>query len=108
MYFPKHRVVIEADEKGHEDKKKCDEDKREHLYCKFKRINPDGKDYQEYVEFIKIINYIDESNEKLTKESSKKSVLENLSKRLSELELKSHHSIKSKCLKYVPRKILPS
>ena len=78
LYFPKHKLAIEVDEKEHKDIKKCDED--EHLYSTFIRINPEGKDYYEYVECSKIINHIKESNEKLTKESTKKSLIDKISK----------------------------
>ena len=29
LYFPKYKLAIEVDEKGHKDRKKCDEDERE-------------------------------------------------------------------------------
>ena len=38
-------------------------------------------------------------------ESSKKSLIDDLSKRLLELEFKSNHSIKSKCLKWIVKNI---
>ena len=41
------------------------------------------------------------------KKSSKKSLIDKISKRLLELEFESDHLIKSKCLKWVVRKILP-
>ena len=37
----------------------------------------------------------------------KKSLIDDFSKRLLELEFKSNHSIKSKCLKWIVKKILP-
>ena len=43
-----------------------------------------------------------------TKQSSKKCLLDKISKRLSRLEFKSNHSIKSGCLKYDVPKILTS
>ena len=63
------------------------------LGCKFIRINPDAES-----------NYII----KLTKESTKKNLTENLSKTLLELEFTSNHLIKTKALRYVVNKILPS
>ena len=42
-----------------------------------------------------------------TKKSTKKSLIDDLSKRLLELEFKSNHSIKSKCLKRTVQKVLP-
>ena len=52
------------------------------------------------VEIGKIYNHINKS--------SKTSLIDKISKRLSELKFKSHHSIKSKALKHVVKKILPS
>ena len=40
--------------------------------------------------------------------STKTSLIDDLSKRLLELEFKSNHSIKSKCLKWVVKNILPN
>ena len=40
--------------------------------------------------------------------STKKSLIDDLSKRLLELEFKSNHSIKSKCLKWIVKNILPN
>ena len=74
FYFPKHKLAIEVDEKGHTDrdeKKEKEREKRikEKLGCKFIRINPDEKDYDEYVKFGEINNHLSESNEKSTKKS---------------------------------------
>ena len=41
------------------------------------------------------------------KNQPKKKLSSDLSKRLLELEFKSNHSIKSKCLKWIVKKILP-
>ena len=51
--------------------------------------------------------YIVESIKKQTEELTKKSLIDDLSKRLLGLEFKSNHSIKSKCLKWIVKKILP-
>ena len=69
------------------------------LGYKFIRINPDTENYDVSTEIGKIHNYI--------AESTKKSLIDNVSKRLLELEFKSDHLIKSKVLKYVVNKILP-
>ena len=42
------------------------------------------------------------------KQSTKKSLIDNLSKRLLGLEFKSNHSIKSKCLKWIVKNVLPT
>ena len=62
----------------------------------FIRINPDEKK-------IIIFKEINEIHRNI-KKSTKKSLVENLSKRLIELEFKSNHSIKSKCLKWIVKK----
>ena len=69
------------------------------LGCKFIRINPDTENYDVSTEISKIHNFIIES--------TKKSLTDNISKRLLELEFKSDHLIKSKALKHVVNKILP-
>ena len=80
--------------------------------CKFIRINPDTEDYDICVEIGKIYNHIIESTKKISKESTeesiKKSLIEKISKRLVELKFESNHSIKSKCLKFIVKKILLS
>ena len=64
----------------------------------FIRINPDEKNFNIFKEINKIHRHI--------KKSTKKSLIDDLSKRLLELEFKSNHSIKSKCLKWIAKKIL--
>ena len=53
-------------------------------------------------------NYITKSIKKLTEESTKNSLIDELSNELLKLEFKSINSIKTKCLKYVVKKILPT
>ena len=65
------------------------------LDCEFIRINPNGKSFNIFKEINKI-----------HKKSIKKSLTDDLSKRLLELEFKSNHSIRSKCLKWIIKKIL--
>ena len=113
LYFPKHKLAIEVDEKGHTDRderkktKQKKKLKKKELGCKFIRINPDAKNYDIFVEIGKMQNYIIESTKKLTEKSTKKSLIDSLSKILQELEFKSNHSIKSNCLKWIFKKILP-
>ena len=59
-------------------------------------INPDEKKFNIFKEINEIHKNI--------KKSTKKSLVLNLSKRLIELEFKSNHSIKSKCLKWIVKK----
>ena len=65
----------------------------------FIRINPDEENVNIFKEINKMHRHI--------KKSTKKSLIDNLSKRLLELEFKSNHSIKSKSLKWIVKKILP-
>ena len=51
--------------------------------------------------------HINEWTKKQTEESTKKLLIDDLSKKLLELEFKSNESIKSKCLKWIVKKILP-
>ena len=104
IYFPKHKLAIEVDELGHADKNLSNEIERQKALEKelnyvFIRINPDEKNFNIFKEINKIHRHI--------KKSTKKSLIDDLSKRLLELEFKSNHSIKSKCLKWIVRKILP-
>ena len=63
------------------------------------RVNPDEKNFNIFRE----INKIHRDIKKLTK----KLLIDDFSKRLLELELKSNQSIKSKCSKSIVKKILP-
>ena len=72
------------------------------------RINPDKIDFNDYEEFGRVSAYIAESIKKQTGKSTKNSLIDDLSKRLLELEFKSNHSIKSNCLKWIVKKILPT
>ena len=105
LYFHKHKLSIEVDELGHADRNLYNEIERQkalerELNCVFIRINPDEKDFN----ILKAINEI----YRHIKKSSKKSLIDKISKRLLELEFKSNHSIKSKCLKWVVKNILPN
>ena len=57
------------------------------LGCKFIRINPDHEKFNISFGIGKIYNHINELNKKLTEELTKKSLIDNLSRRLLELEL---------------------
>ena len=63
------------------------------------RTNPDAADFDMNRLINQIYTHIIEPTKKETKVSTKKSLIDDLSKRLLELEFKSNHSIKSKCLK---------
>ena len=65
------------------------------------RTNPDAVDFDMNRLINQIYTHIIKSTKKQTKVSTKKSLIDDLSKRLLELEFKSNHSIKSKCLKWI-------
>ena len=68
------------------------------------RTNPDNPNFDIKNVIVEIRICIKE----VIKKQTKKSLINNLSKRLLELEFKSNHSIKSKCLKWVVKNILPN
>ena len=72
------------------------------------RTNPNDADFDMNRQINQIYTYIIKSTKKQTKVSTKKSLIDDLSKRLLELEFKSNHSIKSKCLKWIVKNILPN
>ena len=72
------------------------------------RTNPDTADFNMNRLINQIYKHIIESTKNQTKVSTKKSLIDDLSKRLLELEFKSNHSIKSKCLKWIVKNILPN
>ena len=105
LYLPRHKLAIEIDEKGLKDKDEHEEIERQkatekELGCEFIRIILDEKDFDGYVEIGKIYNHINKS--------SKKSLIDTISRRLSELEFNSNHLIKSEFLNNVVKKMLSS
>ena len=71
---------------------------------KFIRTNPDAEIYDIFVEIGKIQNHIIKSSKTLTKYSTKKYLIEKISKRLLEIEFEENHSITSKSLKFIVKK----
>ena len=105
LYFHKYKLAIEVDELGHNYRNidyKIQRQKalERELSCVFVRINPDEKDFNIFKEINKIHRHI--------MKSSKESLIDKISKRLLELEFKSDHSIKSTCLKWIVKEILPT
>ena len=103
-YFPKHQLRIEVDEYNHEGRDFEYKQSRQFMIESYEitiiRTNPDGADF----DMNRLINQIYTQIIK----STKKSLIDDLSKRLLELEFKSNHSIKSKCLKWIVKNILPN
>ena len=63
------------------------------------RTNPDASDFDMNRLINQIYTHI---------KSTKKSLIDDPSKRLLQLEFKSNHSIKSKCLKWIVKNVLPN
>ena len=104
LYFHKYKLAIEVDKLGHADRNINNEIEgqkalEKELTCVFIRINRDEKDFNIFKEINKIHRHI--------KKSSKKSLKEKISKRLLELKFKLNHSIITKALKRVVKKVLP-
>ena len=103
MYLHKHKLAIEVDELGHADgnlSNKVERQKAPKKELVFIRINPDEESFNIFKEINKIHRHI--------KKSTTKSLVDDFSKRLLELKFKLNHSIKSKCLKWIVEKILPT
>ena len=109
LYFHDYRLAIEVDEKGHQDRDIDHEIKRQKalekkLDCEFIRINPDKENFN----IIKAINKIHRHIKESIQKSTEKSLIDELSDKLLKREFKSNSSIKTKCLKYIVKKILPT
>ena len=104
LYFHKYKLAIKVDELGHANRNLANEIERQKALekefdCVFIRINSDEQNFNNFKEINKILRHINIS--------AKKSLVDGLSKKMLELELKSNHSIKSKCLKWIVKIILP-
>ena len=104
LYFHEYKLAIEVDELGHNDRNIDYEIQRQRaiekeLGCVFIRINPDEENFNIFRAINKIHRHI--------KKSTKKSLIDKISKRLLKLEFKSNHSIITKALKRVAKKMLP-
>ena len=69
------------------------------LNCVSLRINPDAADFNICKAISKIHRHINQSTILQTQQKIKKSLIDNLSKGLLELEFKQNNQIKTKCLK---------
>ena len=111
-YFSKYKLGIEVDEYNHEGRNSKYEKSRQLTVethgITIIRTNPDAADFDMNRLINQIYKHIIESTKKQTKVSTKKSLIDDLSKRLLELEFKSNYSIKSKYLKWVIKNILPN
>ena len=103
-YFPKHKLGIEVDEYNHEGRNFEYEQSRQFMIeshgITIIRTNPDDANFNMNRLINQIYTHIIKSIKKQTNASAKKSLIDNLSKRLLNL-------IKSKCLKWIVKNILP-
>ena len=107
-YIPEYKIGIKIDEYNHgywnfnyeESRTKMIENHEISLI----RTNPDDPNFDIKNLIVQIRICIKEAIKKQTK----KSLIDDLSKRLLELEFKSNYSIKSKCLKQVVKNVLPN
>ena len=107
-YLPEYKIGIELDEYKHE-YRNFNYDKSRTKMIENHGItligtNPNGPNFDIKNLVVQRCICIKEAIKKQTK----KSLIDDLSKRLLELEFKSNHSIKSKCLKWVVKNILPN
>ena len=110
-YFSNYKLGIEVDEYNHEGRNSKYKQSRQLMIenhgITIIKTNPIA-DFDMNRLINPIYKHIINSTKNQTKVSTKKSLIDDLSKRLLELEFKSNHSIKSKCLKWVVKNILPN
>ena len=105
LYFQEYKLAIEVDILGHNNRnidKEIQWQKaiEKELGCVFIRINPDEEKFNTFKAVNEIYRY--------TKKSTKTSLIDKISKRLIELELRSNHSIITMALKRVIKKVFAS
>ena len=102
-YFSKYKLGIEVDKYNHEGRNSNYEKSRQLMIETHEitiiRTNPDAADFDINRLINQIYKHIAESVKKQTKVLTKRSLTDDLSKSLLELEFKLNNSIKSKCLK---------
>ena len=109
-YLPKYKRGIEVDE-YHHPYRGAEYERSKQLMIESHeltviRTNPEASNCINRL-LNQIYMHIIKSTKNQAKKSSKKSLINDLPKRLLELEFKSNHSTKSKCLKWIVKKILP-
>ena len=110
LYFHKYKLAIEVNELGHNDRNIDHEIQRQRalereLSCVFISMT-DAIDFNIFKEINKIHRHIKKLTKQQTKKQTKESIIDNLSKRLLELEFKQHNQIKIRCLKWIVKNIL--
>ena len=91
-YFSEYKLGIEIDEYNHESKNSNNEKSRQLMIeshgITIIRTNPDDADFNTYTLINQIHKHIIESTKNQTKVSTKKSLIDDISKRFLELEFK--------------------
>ena len=92
-YFIKHKLAIEIDEQGYNNRNIDYEIKRQkaikkELGCEFIRFNPAKKGFDTFTEIGRILSFIDKSTKNLTREY----LIYEISNKLSRLALESKNS----------------
>ena len=107
-YIPEYKIRIEIDEYNHGYRNFNYEESRtkmiENHGITLIRPNPDDPNF----DIKNLIVQIRICIKKAIKKQTKKSLIDDLSKRLLELDFKQHNAIRSKCLKWVVKNILPN
>ena len=105
LYFHKYKLAIEVDELGHADRNSNNEIERQRALER--ELNPDERGFSMLREINKIYRLINQLTIQQTKQQTKESVIDNLSNELLKLEFKKNDSIKSKCVRWIVKNILP-
>ena len=113
LYFHKYKLAIKVDELGHNDRSADHETQRQRalereLNCVFIRINRDAADFNICKKITKIHRHINQSTIQQTEQKTKKSLIDNLSKELLELEFKYRDQLLTTFLKWIVKNILPN
>ena len=113
IYFHDYKLAVEIDEKDLQDRHiSCEIEIQKALEKElgFKSIgiNPGKENFNIFKAQNEIFRHIKESNKESTKELTKKSLTDELSNKLLKLEFEKNNSIRTKYLKHVVEKILPT
>ena len=111
LYFHKYKLAIKVDKLVHNDRNIDYEIQRQQalereLSSAFIRINPDAVGFNISKEINKIHRHINQLTKQQSKKQTKKSIIDNLSIRLLELEFQHHNQMRTKFLKWIARNIL--
>ena len=103
LYFHDYKLAIKVDEYGHNDRNIDFEIKTQKAIekergCQFIRINPDKQNFSIFEAINEIHRYIEKS--------TKRSLIDKISKKILGIKFKPSHLLKSKASKYVVQEII--